>query len=119
MGIKRNCTAIIEIEVFEPLANIKLLEFVFKEKPDHTAEELLRIKFEESEIPVKPNTDTTESTVVYCELTPAQTYKLTKGIVYMDTRIVRVDGKIPVTEIAVIDDVEESLFGEVHEDGES
>ena len=114
MSLKRNCTGRIEIEIAEPLKNIKAIEFIFKSKPEHTAEKLLKLEYDEDNIPVKNGTDTSESTLLYIELKPSETFKLTSGTVYMDTRIVRKNGEIPVTETVIIDGVEESLFEEVY-----
>ena len=114
MSLKRNSTGKLEIEVQEPLEKIEALEFIFKPKPDHTAPTLLELKFKKDEIPVKDGTDTTESTTVSIKLKPSETYKLTQGTVYMDTRIVLADGDIPVTELIIIDGVEESLFEGVY-----
>lgn len=119
MSLKRNSTGVIEIEIEEPFEKIAALEFVFKPKPDHTAPSLLELKFKKDEIPVKEGTDTTESTILSIKLKPSETYKLTQGTVYMDTRIVLVDGDIPVTELVIIDGVEESLFEGVYDNDKS
>ena len=114
MSLKRNCTGKIEIEIAESLGNIKALEFIFKAKPDHTAETLLKLEYKEDNIPVKKGTDTSKSTTLDIKLNPSETFKLVSGTVYMDTRIVRKDGEIPVVETVIIDGVEDSLFEEVY-----
>ena len=114
MGIKRNCTAVLEITVRFKLADIQRLEFVFKSQPDSTAPELLRLKYEKEKIPVKPGEQTEDSTVLSIKLSPEETFKFTKGTVFMDTKIVKINGDVPETELVVIEDIEETLFGEVH-----
>lgn len=117
VSLKRNCTGIIEIEIQEPLEKIAALEFMFKSKPDHTAPKLLELKFDKNNIPLKEGTDTDINTTLSIKLKPSETYKLTPGTVYMDTRIVLVDNDEPIAEMVVIDGVEDTLFEEVHGDG--
>ena len=115
MSLKRNCTGRMELTIEEALEKIEAVELIFKPKPEHTAETLLRLNYDEENMPVKNGTDTSESTTLDIKLKPSETFKLVCGTNYMDVRIVCKDSDIPITGMVVIDGVEESLFEEVYD----
>lgn len=111
--MKRNTTPTLPVVIRMPFDEVQALEFMFKKDPYDFAAELLHIKFEEREkIPLKESTD--ESFTVNLKFEAEDTMKLPAGTVYMDTRIVLTDGIIPETKIVRIDDIQETLFGEVY-----
>ena len=69
-------------------------------------------KILEEEIPIAEG-DTTESFTVLLSLSASETMKLPVGEVYMDTRIILNNGKIPKTKIVKIN-VDNTFFKEVY-----
>lgn len=110
--MKRNTTPTIPIKIHTDLDNVKRVEFIFADKNSQYAIIYLHKIFEE-EIPIAER-DTTESFTVLLSLSASETMKLPAGDVYMDTRIILNNGKIPNTEIVKID-VENTFFKEVYE----
>lgn len=112
--MKQNTTPTLEIEIDFPFVDIKRLEFIFKDEPKTYARTLIHKAFE-VEFPVTETTE--ESFKLSLDFSTAETMKLTPGKVFMDTRIVLLDGTVPETEIVELE-VKTTLFGEVYIDGD-
>lgn len=114
MSVKRNTTPVLPIKVNLPLSDILRIEFLFKEKKMDNFPELVRKVYDlrDGPIPVKEGEDTFESFTVTCEFTAEETLRLPAGTIFMDTRVVLLNGKIPGTEIVEIE-VTPTLFKEV------
>lgn len=110
--MKRNTTPTIPIKIHTAFDNVKRVEFIFADKDSQYARIFLH-KIFENEIPVAEG-DTTESFTVLLSLSASETMKLPAGAVYMDTKIILNNGKIPETEIVKID-VKNTFFKEVYE----
>ena len=111
--MKRNTTPTIPIKIHTALDNVKRVEFIFADKNSQYAIIYLH-KILENEIPVAEG-DTTENFTVLLPFSASETMKLPAGDVYMDTRIILNNGKIPETKIVKIN-VEETFFKEVYKE---
>lgn len=111
--MKRNTTPTLPIKIHTALDKVKRVEFIFADKDSQYARIFLH-KIFENEIPVAEG-DTTESFTVLLSLSASETMKIPAGEVYMDTRIVLTNGKIPETGIAKID-MKNTFFKEVYTD---
>ena len=112
IDIKRGTTPTLPITIFMPFENIKHIDFIFKKQISDKFPELLTLSFDfpdDEALTVKEE----GSFIVNAKFEEEDTRKLTKGIVYMDTRIVLTNNEIPKTEIVEID-IGETLFGEVY-----
>ena len=118
MDIKRNCSAEFTVEIDRDPSEISKVEIVFKKQPDPKAPELLKLEYTTDDFEAYiDDTDGNVKTRIVCKLKPSQTYQLIAGTVFMDIATILTDGFVVPTEIAVIEDVGETLFDEVFEDG--
>ena len=119
--MKQNTTPVLPIEILMPFENIQRIEFIFKRLNTNNYNNdlyrsypaLIHKIFEDADIPIAETTD--GSFVVRVPFTTEETLKIPVGPVYMDTRIVLVDGSIPETEIVKIN-MNATLFEEVYND---
>lgn len=119
--MKQNTTPVLPIEILMPFENIQRIEFIFKRLNTNNYNNdlyrsypaLIHKIFEGADIPIAETTN--ESFVVRVPFTAEETLKIPVGPVYMDTRIVFVDGSIPETEIVKIN-MNATLFEEVYDD---
>ena len=109
IDIKRGTTPELPITIETPFENIKHIDFIFKKQEGEKYPELLEKSFDFPETEVEVGED---FFVVNVPFTEEETRKLTKGVVYMDTRIVYTNNLIPKTEIVQLD-IGETLFSEV------
>ena len=117
MAIKRNSTAVLEIEIGFPLANIKKIGFIFKKENKSYYPELLHKEYTADEIDIDEKSENIDNGfIMLMKLEPKETFKLTEGVIYMDTQIVSTNGSIIPTEIECIKDIKETLFSEVYHD---
>lgn len=112
VDIKRGTTPTLPITIFMPFENIKHIDFIFKKQIDDKAPKLLELGFD---FPDNENLIHKEdsSFVIDVEFEEEQTRKLVGGEVYMDTRIVLTNNKIPPTEIVPLD-IGKTLYGEAY-----
>ena len=112
IDIKRGTTPTLPITIFMPFENIKQIDFIFKKQKIESYPELLKLSFEfpdDNDLVDKEE----NSFVVNAKFEEEDTRKLSKGTVYMDTRIVLTNNEIPPTEIVELD-ISETLFREVY-----
>lgn len=96
--IKRNTTPTLEVNIKFDLSKIQCLEFIFKHYPEEDAEELVKKKYTSEALKTKEGNNE-DAFVALVDLTAKETLELPIGEVYMDTRIVTTEGKIPRTDI--------------------
>lgn len=112
IDIKRGTTPTLPIRINIPFENIRHIDFVFKKQKSESYPELLKLSFEfpdDNDLMDKEE----NSFVVNAKFEEEDTRKLTKGTVYMDTRVVLTNNEIPPTEIVELD-ISETLFREVY-----
>lgn len=110
--IKRNTTPTLEINIKFDIDKINCLEFIFKQYPNVDSEELVKKKYPKEDLKIKTGDDI-KGFIALVDLTAEDTLKLPVGDVFMDTRIITVENKIPRTDI-VKGKVVDSLFKEAH-----
>ncbi len=116
MSIKRNADAVMKIEVGLPLKDIRSIEFLFKKEKNPACPELLKKGYRAEEIEVFDDELIENGFVMLMRLKPEETYRLTVGKVFMDTYAVLNDGSTPNIPIVSIEDIEQTLYNEVHKD---
>ena len=114
MAIKRNADAVKKIEVGLPLDSIRSIEFLFKKEKNPACPELLKKGYLKEEIEVLNGESDDNGFVMLMRLKPEETYRLTVGKVYMDTYAVLNDGTTPNIPIVPVEDIEQTLYNEVH-----
>ena len=114
MAIKRNADAAVKIEVGLPLKDIRSIEFLFKKEKNPACPELLKKGYRAEEIEVFDDESVENGFVMLMRLKPEETYRLTVGKVYMDTYAVLNDGTAPNIPIVPIDNIQQTLYNEVH-----
>ena len=113
--MKRNTTPTVPIRINMPFDDVQAIDFVFKYEKNDYAPELLRVTYGTREkIPVEVSSDG-KSFKVLMKLGKEDTRKLVAGKVYMDTDITLSGGITPETSVVEIDDIKETLFGEVYD----
>lgn len=116
MSIKRNADAAMKIEVGLPLKDIRSIEFLFKKEKNPACPELLKKGYRAEEIEVFNSESDENGFVMLMRLKSEETYRLTVGKVFMDTYAVLNDGSVPNIPIVPIDDIQQTLYNEVHKD---
>ena len=114
MSIKRNADAAMKVEVGLPLDSIRSIEFLFKKEKNPACPELLKKGYRKEEIEVFNGESDENGFVMLMRLKPEETYRLTVGKVYMDTYAVLNDGTSPNIPIVPVEDIEQTLYNEVH-----
>lgn len=118
--MKQNTTPVLPIEILIPFESIKRVEFIFKRlNTNNYNNDLYKSypalvhKFFEGEDLTAIVTPANDAFVVKVPFTAEETLKMPTGTIYMDTRIVFLDGSIPETEIVPIN-MNATLFEEVY-----
>jgi hypothetical protein len=93
---------------------VKSIEFIFKRQIKSWEKILLQKSFIDN-IPVQDG-DTSDGFTVLVPFTAEETSKLPEGVVFMDTRIVLINGSIPETNVVPLI-MDETLFKEVYVNG--
>ena len=115
--MKQNTTPTLPVRIHMPLADVKHIEFIFKEEKSKNYPALLHKKFKKEEFKIQEE-DTSECFLFLLPFTAEETMSLPEGDIYMDTLIELNGGMIPQTEIIKLN-VEETLFREVYGNGEN
>ena len=113
--MKQNTTPILPIRIHMPLAEVKHIEFIFKEEKSKNYPALLHKKFEKEEFKIQEE-DTSECFLFLLPFTAEETMAMPEGDIYMDTLIELNGGLLPQTDIVKIN-VKETLFEEVYNRG--
>lgn len=113
--MKQNTTPTLPVRIHMPLADVKHIEFIFKEEKSKNYPALLYKKFDKEDFKIQEE-DTSECFLFLLPFTAEETMAMPEGEVYMDTLIELNDGKLPETEIVKLN-VNETLFEEVYESG--
>lgn len=107
--IKMNTTPTLPIRIRTNYKEIKKIEFKFANSDNEYARVFLH-KVIEGSLPIAEGA-TDDDFVILLELTANETLRLPVGDVYIDTRIERIDGKVPPTKMVKIENIN-SLFKE-------
>ena len=101
--MKRGTTAVIPVKILLNHEDIKSVDFIIKEKKESKADTLISRNYPEDVV--------FNGEFYLLELTEEETTSLNAGVVYLDTRIVTKEDKIPNTRIVTVR-VDDTLFGE-------